>query len=149
MEVLLARPFRLTPPPESEQDIHEALARVLTALLPPLAFWACYPAGHIQLAPHETRRLARVGLKRGMPDIIIWYFGCWGLELKRVGGRLSRTRVGRTRRGSPRILEGQEEVFPKLIASGGFAAIGVVHSVDEALAQLAAWGIPLRGRIAA
>jgi hypothetical protein len=141
----MARPFRLTPPDPLELDIHEALARALDMLLPPPAFWACYPAGHVQLAPHETARLTRVGLKRGMPDVIIWYFGCWGLELKRRGGRLSKTRVGRTRRGSPRILEGQEEVFPKLIASGGFAAIGVAHSVEEALDQITRWGIPLRG----
>jgi hypothetical protein len=138
------RPFHLTAPEPLELDIHEALARALDALLPPPAFWACYPAGHVQLAPHETARLARLGLKRGLPDIIIWYFGTWGLEVKRRGGRLSKTRVGRTRKGSPRILEGQADVFPKLIASGGFAAIGVVHNVDEALAQLASWGIPLR-----
>jgi hypothetical protein len=29
----------------------------------------------------------------------------------------------RTRRGKLRILEGQEDVFPRLLASGAFAAI--------------------------
>jgi hypothetical protein len=36
-----------------------------------------------------------------------------------------------------------------LIVSGGFRDIAIATSVDEMLAQLAAWGIPLRGRIAA
>jgi hypothetical protein len=138
------RPFRLTPPPVYEQDIHEATAHALDMLLAPPACWACYPAGHIQLAPHETARLARAGLKRGFPDILIWYFGCFGLEIKKHGGKLSKTRTIRTRKGSPRILEGQAEVFPKLLASGGFAAIEVCHTVEEALAIIRRWGIPLR-----
>jgi hypothetical protein len=66
--------------------------------------------------------------------------------LKRIGGRLSQTRIGRTRKGGPRILVGQEEMFPRLIASGGFAAIAIVHSVEEMLAQLSTWGIPPRAR---
>ena len=71
------------------------------------------------------------------------------VELKRQGGRLSKTRIVRTRRGAPRVLVGQEETFPALIASGGFRAIAIAHSVDELLAQCVAWRIPLRGRIAA
>jgi hypothetical protein len=55
----------------------------------------------------------------------------------------------RTRRGSPRVLVGQEETFPALIASGGFRDIAIVTNIDEMLAQLTAWGIPLRGRSAA
>jgi hypothetical protein len=47
------------------------------------------------------------------------------------------------------VLVGQEETFPALIASGGFRDIAIVTSVDEMLAQLTAWGIPLSGRIAA
>jgi hypothetical protein len=145
----MARPFRLTAPEATEVDIHESMAHALNTLLLPPAVWACYPAGHIKLTPAQAARLARVGLKRSIPDILIWYFGCWGLETKTRGGRLSKTRVVHTRRGAPRILEGQEDMFPKLIASGGFAAIAVAHSVDEGLAQIARWGIPLRGRVAA
>jgi hypothetical protein len=143
-----ARPFRLTPPPEYEQDIHETVARTLDLLLMPPAMWACYPAGGVQLAPHEAARLVRMGLKRGMPDAIIWYHGTYGIELKRRGGKLSKTRIGRTRRGAPRIYVGQEEVFPQLLATGAWTAIEVAHSVEEVLAQLAAWRIPLRGRAA-
>lgn len=35
-------------------------------------------------------------------------------------------------------------MFPRLIASGGFTAIAIVHSVDEMLTQLRTWEIPLR-----
>jgi hypothetical protein len=145
----MPRPFRLTAPEPLELDIHQACADALNKFLLPPAFWVCYPAGAVQLEPHETARLLRLGLKRGIPDIIVWYFGTWGIELKRKGGRLSKTRVVRTRRDKLRILDGQEDVFPKLIASGGFAAIAVCHSADEALAQIARWGIPLRPHITA
>jgi hypothetical protein len=47
------------------------------------------------------------------------------------------------------VLVGQEETFPALIASGGFRDIAIVTTVDELLARCTAWGIPLRGRIAA
>ena len=51
--------------------------------------------------------------------------------------------------GIPAVLVGDEETFPALIASGGFRDIAIVTNDDEMLAQLTAWGIPLRGRIAA
>lgn len=110
-------------------------------LLPP-AIWACYPAGALQLQAYQTARLSRLGLKRGWPDLLVGYKAVYGLEIKRQNGQLSKTRVVRTRRGGPRILEGQEDVFPKLIASGAFSDIATVRSVDEMLAQLRHWGIP-------
>jgi hypothetical protein len=67
--------------------------------------------------------------------------------LKRHGGSLSKTRIVRTKRGSPRVLEGQEDVFPQLIEAG-VRRIAVCHSPEEMLAALERWGIPLRGRIA-
>jgi hypothetical protein len=111
--------------------------------------WCTYPAGAVELTSAQHTRYARLGLKRGMPDIFLFYRGLYGVELKCQGGRLSKTRIVRTRRGAPRVLVGQEETFPALIASGGFRAIAIAHSVDELLAQCVAWRIPLRGRIAA
>ena len=142
-------PFRLEAPDPLEVDIHEACAAALDRLLAPPAMWACYPAGAVELTAAQHARYVRMGLKRGMPDILIFYRGLWGIEFKRRGGRLSKTRVVRTRRGSPRVLVGQEETFPALIASGGFRDIAIVTTVDELLAHCTAWGIPLRGRIAA
>jgi hypothetical protein len=144
---MASRPFRLTPPEPFELEIHKACGQALDKLLLPPALWCCYPAGAAQLSPQQFARFAEVGLKRGFPDLFIFYHGTWGLEVKRRGGTLSKTRIGRTRRGAPRILVGQEEMFPLLIASGGFAAIGIIHSVDEMLEQLRVWGLPLRAHL--
>jgi hypothetical protein len=136
--------FRLTPPPVYEQDIQESAAAALDHLLLPPAMWFAYPAGVIELNGHQMARLMRHGLKRGLPDIWILHGRLFCIELKRRGGALSKTRVARTRRGAPRVLVGQEEIFPLLIATGAVAAIAVCTSVDEVLAQLARWEIPLR-----
>ncbi len=57
--------FRLRPPEPLEVDIHEACASALDRLLAPPAEWACYPAGHIKLAPAELSRLQRVARRSG------------------------------------------------------------------------------------
>lgn len=81
-----------------------------------------------------------------MPDILVFALGkVWGIELKRRKGRLSKTRVTHTRRGTPRELIGQEDMFPKLLATGAFGAIEVAHSVDEVCALLDKWEIPRLG----
>jgi hypothetical protein len=139
-----ARSFRLTAPEPLEQDIHEACAQALDRLLLPPAFWFTYPAGHIKLSGAEIARLVRIGLKRSLPDIWILYRVVYCIELKRRGGDLSRTRIGRTSRGAPRVYIGQEEVFPQLIGTGAIAAIAVCTSVDQMLAQVTQWNIPLR-----
>src|SRR4029077_6543167 len=141
-----AAPFRLVPPEPLERDIHERCAEVLNALLEvPPAFWFSYPAGGAQLTPAQAARFSRIGLKRGLPDIWILYGGgVWCIELKRHGGQLSKTKVVRTRRGSPRVLDGQEDVFPRLITAG-VRRIAICHSPEEMLAALNRWGIPLRG----
>jgi hypothetical protein len=140
------RPFRLTPPEPAELDIHEACARALDKLLLPPAFWFTYPAGHVQLSSAEVSRLVRIGLKRALPDIWILYDGVYCVELKRKGGELSKTYIGRTKRGQPRVYIGQEEVFPKLIAAG-VRAIAVCTSVDEMLEQIGRWHIPIRALV--
>jgi hypothetical protein len=40
-------------------------------------------------------------------------------------------------------------VFPLLNDTGAVRGIAICHSVGEVLDQLARWGVPLRGRIAA
>jgi hypothetical protein len=139
-----AIPFRLKTPDPLEADIHEACARALDRLLLPPAMWFTYPAGAAELSPQQMAAYSRIGLKRGLPDIWVLHNGTYCVELKRRGGRLSKTRVARTRRGAPRILVGQVDVFPQLLASGGVADIAIVHSVDEMLAQLGRWKIPVR-----
>jgi hypothetical protein len=141
--------FRLTAPEPFERDIQEACAEALDRLLMPPAMWFAYPAGASRLTGEQIARHVRVGLKRGLPDLWFLYRGVYCIELKRRGGQLSKTRIGRTRRGSPRILVGQEEVFRQLLASGGIKEIVICNTVDEVLDQLPRWEIPLRGRIAA
>lgn len=141
-------PFKLAPPIPLERDIHQQCADALDRLLMPPAVWFTYPAGATQLSAAQAARYSRVGLRRGLPDIWVLHDGVYCVELKRPGGQLSKTRIGRTRRGSPRVLVGQVDMFPKLLAAG-VKDIAVCHSVAEMLVQLERWGMPLRGRIAA
>jgi hypothetical protein len=139
--------FRLEAPEPSELDLHASCALALDKLLAPPAMWCCYPAGHVQLQPHEAARLSRVGLKRAWPDLLVFFNHVYGVELKREGGRLSKTRIVRTRRGAPRELVGQEDVFPLLLKTGAFADIRIARSLGELFAHLTDWQIPLRGRV--
>jgi hypothetical protein len=144
----IGAPFRLTAPEPLERDLHEACAQALDRLLSPPAEWWTYPAGAAQLSPAQQARYSRIGLKRGLPDLMVLHGGLYGIELKRRGGTLSKSRMARTRRGSPRVLVGQEEMFPRLLAAG-MVDIAICHSVAEVLDQLARWQIPLHGRMAA
>ena len=103
------------------------------------------PAGNVPLPPEYAAKLARFGLARGWPDILLAHGGIYGIELKRDGAKLSKTRMVRTRRGTLRELAGQADVFPKPLAAG-FRDIAVCHSTDEVLAALVRWNIPTRIR---
>src|SRR5262249_21723165 len=141
----LGRARRPSPPLEPpERAVHEACADALDRLLLPPAFWFSYPAGASELTGKQIAAHQRIGLKRGLPDIWVLLNGVWLIELKRPGGQLSKTRIVRTRRGSPRVLAGQVDVFKLLCASGAINDIAVCYSVEEVLEQLATWEIPLR-----
>lgn len=127
-----------------EREVHERIVDLLNAVLLPPAVWAPYPAGVVQLSAQQQAAMSRFGLKRGMPDLMIWHNYTYGIELKRHGGRLSKARIVRTARGSPRVLEGQEEMFPRLLATGAWGDIAICHDTDEVLGCLAAWNIPHR-----
>ena len=137
--------FRLTAPEPPERDLQASLVDVLAKLLLPPAFFFSAAIGATRLTEQQAAALTRAGVKRGIPDLLLLHAGkLHGLELKTRKGRLSKTRVVHTRRGSPRILEGQEDVFPQLRAAG--MEIAIVRTVDEALAAVRGWQIPLRGR---
>jgi hypothetical protein len=139
--------FKLTAPIVAEQDLHESVADALDRLLLPPAEWTCFPAGSVPLPPQFAAKLARMGLKRGWPDVLVLHRQLYGIELKRRGGKLSRTRLVRTRRGALRELQGQQDVFPRLEAAG--MTIAVCDSLAGALAFLAACGVPLRSHAVA
>jgi hypothetical protein len=141
------RAFKLTAPIIPETDLHAAVADALNRLLLPPAEWTTFPAGHVPLPARFAAKLARLGLKRSWPDILIVHGSLYGIELKRPGEKLSRARFVRNRRGTLRYVEGQREVFPRLEAAG--MRIATCSTVPGAINQLAAWGVPLRGRVAA
>ena len=140
--------FRLTAPEPPERELQATVAAALDALVCPPAIWFSAAIGATKLTAQQAAALSRAGVKRGLPDILVIAPPAgrlYGIELKLRKGTLSKTRVVLTRRGSPRILEGQEEVFARLEAAG--MEIAIARSVDEVLDQLRRWGIPLRGRV--
>jgi hypothetical protein len=62
-------------------------------LLGPPAQWTTFPAGHVELSERAAAKRARLGLKRGWPDILVLHGTLYGIELKRAGEPLSRTRA--------------------------------------------------------
>ena len=137
------RRLKLTAPVVPEDDIHASVANSLDWHVLRPAEWTTFPAGSVPLPKQFAAKLSRLGLKRGWPDILILHERrLYGIELKRLGGRLSKTRIVRTRRGGWRELTGQEDMFPRLEDAG--MTIAVCYSVPEVLAMLRAWGIPLR-----
>lgn len=145
----MTRPFRLTAPVPLERDTHKAVARLLDRLLLPPSVWFTYPAGATILSPQQAARHVEIGLKRGLPDIWILYNGVYCIELKRPGGALSKTRITYTKRGAPRIIVGQTEIFPRLILTGAIREIAVCKSVDDVLSCLTRWQIPMRRPLSA
>jgi hypothetical protein len=137
--------LKLRPPDPTEDAIHAAIASALDTLLLPPAMWTTFPAGQIELNGQQAAKLHRMGMKRGWPDILVVYCSmARGIEVKKPGGILSKRRIVRSMaHGRPRIVEGQAETFPKLMAAG--MPIAIVHSVEEALGALQCWGIPTRG----
>lgn len=140
-------PFRLTAPVPPEDDLHAAVADALDALLMPPAEWTTIAVGHVPLPARFAAKLFRLGVKPNWPDILVLHHSIYGVELKRPGEGLSIARWVRTRRGAPRFIEGQREVFPRLEAAG--MQIATCTSVVAVLDALAGWRVPLRGRIAA
>lgn len=140
--------FKLTPFVVPEQSIHETVASLFDTIIAPPAQWCAYPAGFIKLTQDQVAKLARMGLKRSWPDFLILHHWLYAIEMKREGGKLSRTTIEHNKRGTPLLKEGQVDVFPRLLEAG-MRDIAICHSADEALAALERWGIPLRGRIAA
>jgi hypothetical protein len=141
--------FRLTAPAPSEDELHAAVRDALDTFLAPPAFWTTMPAGGYLLSAAARARLYRLGLKTGLPDVLLWHARrSYGIELKDRDGRLSRTRVVRSKRtGRVRIVVGQQERHAELRAAG--MEVAVCRSVDDVLRAVADWRLPVRARIAA
>jgi hypothetical protein len=138
-----AAPFRFTAPEPLEREIHEQVARALEALLLPPAFWFCYPAGIIQLSAQQAARMVKCGLRTGLPDFMVFYQGVYLIELKRHGGRLSQTRIVKTKHGLREIV-GQRERFKELRDTGAVIDGAICYSVTGVIDALTRWQIPMR-----
>ncbi|HEY2617820.1 MAG TPA: hypothetical protein VGI78_10815 [Acetobacteraceae bacterium] len=141
------RQYALTMPVVPEDELHEATATLLWRVVAPPAEWTCFPAGNVPLPPMYAAKLARFGLQRGWPDFLILHDRLDGIELKRRGAGLSKTRLVRTARGALRELIGQDRMFPRLERAG--MRIAVCCSPDDVMAALRELDVPLRGRVAA
>lgn len=114
----------------SERELQAQLASFLALALPADA--RCHHS------PNEGKRgwksqadLKASGFSVGWPDLeIVWQGRVYFLELKSEKGRVS---------------PAQTTCHAGLIAAG--APVAVVRSLEEAVAQLSAWGIPLRAKL--
>lgn len=88
-----ARPFKLTAYEPTEFELQKSVADLLDWLLVPPAFYTAFPAGWGKLPPRIAGLLKACGLKRGMPDILVFdrisSIGphLIGIELKRPSKR--------------------------------------------------------------
>ena len=109
-----------------EYQIHKAIADYLTVSLTRGVWWTTFPAGGGGKA--RGARLKGIGLKIGVPDILIVHKGlAYWMEVKAPKGRVS--------------LE-QDAAHEDLWAAGSPTAI--VRSVDDVIGTLKAWMIPHR-----
>jgi hypothetical protein len=139
-------PYKLTAPVPLERETHEAVAKLLHKVLPEGdgVEWCNYPAGIVKLTQQQQAAYTRAGLRRGMPDFLVFADAVYGIELKRRGGRLSKTEIVRTATGAPRLLVGQEEMFARLLRCGCWRDIAVCYDALDVLAALDRWHIPHR-----
>lgn len=107
-----------------EDAIQMSIARHLDLLaMPGVVWWHC-PNGGLR-GRAEAGRFKLMGVKPGVPDILALHGGrLYGLELKAAGGRVS---------------EQQSKMLHALGMAG--ASVAVAVGIDEALAQLGAWGL--------
>ena len=89
------RPFRLTAPSPSEDDIQKATARALKIALPEEVEWTHFPAGFLKTKDRTSAainygRLIAFGFKKGRPDFqFVWKTRIYYIEMKDDDGRLS------------------------------------------------------------
>jgi hypothetical protein len=128
-----ARPYRLEEFVPLEDELHFTVYRALRVLLPDDAVLNTWELRNA-VSMVEGARRKRLGALPGWPDMGVFYRGRVALlELKR-------RRYGR-------LSEAQAALHPRLAAAG--FPVTVCRTADEALAAVAACGVPLRGRCAA
>lgn len=114
-----------------EIDLHKAVADFLAATLPKFAVFFHVPNGELG----ESRvgaKLKRMGARPGVPDFDVISQGrAMFIELKTGRGRLSAA---------------QKACIGDLENTG--ARVAICRTVEEVVAALPEWGVPLRGSVA-
>ena len=120
--------FKLTPTEPTEAQLHITVAQYLDWALMPPALYTTFPAGWGVLTKATAGRLRGAGLKRGMPDILVFFNGfALGIELKSISGELTSV---------------QEAMHVKLLDAG--VPVVVCSRLDHVIEALENRGIPLR-----
>lgn len=123
-----SRPLNIPHDP-SESQLHETIARLLDLVLKPPSLYTTFPAGWGKLSKGTAGRLFASGLKKGMPDILV--FGpdatVAGIELK----------VGHNS-----VSSAQRNMFAKLQAVG--ITVYVCRNQEDVIEALRAASIPFR-----
>jgi hypothetical protein len=128
-------------PKITELQLHRSVAELLDYVLMQPVVWTTFPAGWGKLGKATAGQLYAAGLKRGLPDILIWTIRgnkkydykdpvCIGLELK-VGKNIA----------SP----AQHELFNALREVG--VDVYLCRSIDDVIDALDDAGIPRRGLV--
>lgn len=114
-----------------EETIHRALAAFLDTALPSDSYWFSVPNQRGTRKRFEMGILQALGVKSGVPDIIILVRGQFiGLEVKAPKGTLN---------------DNQKAASDRIFKSGGLYS--VVRSPEEAERYLRSAGVQLRASI--
>jgi hypothetical protein len=119
------------PPAISEYVLHKTIAELLNWVLVPPAFATTFPAGWGKMTPAMSGMLQACGLKRGMPDMLVFPGGgrMFGLEFK--------SRIGT-------VSQVQREMFDRLYQLG--FSVYLVRSPDDVMDVLRRQSVPLRAK---
>ncbi len=114
-----------------EQALQQQVAQYLTYALGGSAWFTCFPSGGGGLM--RGKILRGMGLKAGVPDILILDGGrtLW-IELKAKRGYLSPVQI---------------ETIKAIHHAGGI--VDICRSLDEVIAFLELYGVPLKASVAA
>lgn len=112
----------------SELALHRAIAQLLDWVIKPPALWTTFPAGWGKMTPAMAGLLYSCGLKKGMPDILVFHQGrCFGIELKLFGRTQS---------------QAQREMTALLKAAD--IPVFLAHSPEEVISALKCMKVPMR-----
>lgn len=120
-----------------EDALHQAVAKLLDAILPDTAWWCHVPTG-ANHSPREWGRMKKLGAKTGVPDCMIVYDGkVFWVELKPEKYRNHK---------NGGLSDAQVECHAKLRWCG--CQVATCYTVEEVEGTVKAW-MPVRGTIAA